>query len=1391
MGVGNLLGQPFYNYLNKQVEIRQEVYGSGFTGNNTNSNRRSAAYQQYLNSRTSWVKLASSVLVTDKSTVEVTGSEGQNSTYVDEGGLRFLNKLDLPNQYKGVNLSREAVLFSGLQGTGNIIPVQDQTVIVNGEETTVQNANAFTGNTNFIQRSGISKTTSVWNLTSAYGLGGLDFGQQPMPGITDVSITSLNRGSLKRAEVKIKANNRYQFELIETIYLRLGYTMLLEWGNSHYLPNEGGEIIKDPTTGVETKIPTIDTIKNTYTEDKWFSQNGKSTYEIMADLEKLRELYSGNYDAFFGKVVNFNWSFNNDGTYDIDISLISMGDIVESLKFNSLYHPKDGIPVNEEDDISDIVNHLNSVKLNTQLISQKYGPYKCLIDPNITFRKIDDDTEENQRKSYEFTNRVNSQQNKYGYYWRFGDFLGWVQKHLIPTYTSGNEEFKQIRIDADEVNNVMCAYPNQFSVDPRVCIVKTNYGKNLNLVKNPDWYDGMLDWVSEGPTYENIKVVPHGRIMNIYINFNEIITIVNSNKNRKGDIDFYSFFSKLLENINKALGGVNNLEFIVEEDSNTIKIIDQNIIPGSAVNKQNGINFYNNFIKSKRIADKSTKIEMFGYDQRSGSYTSNFVKDFKFETKIDKNLANTLSISAAAGGGFVGEDATAFSSWSKGLIDKYKQHVNIPEEDIGISGSGVGENVYYKTNVYRYYEEGGYEYKPIRQVATQRFDDSGNIVTNEAYNEDRVGVEIEYGSLRAGTRGKKTIQAYTGTEYYITQAGHDKVATIVNNVYNRDIGYFITECFGSDVTGKGIPQVIANDDAQKISVLSNTSQGQPLPTTNTLIQDGGRYLEFNPQVINRGQSAMKNYLLSMGKHHYKQTGKPTGTGGFIPLDLSITLDGISGVKIYNSINVDTSFLPSTYGDDLDFIVRGVNHKLSDGDWSTDIDCLSIPRPTEKIYEQEGDTPIPLTSSIVNNEYSLPAQILTPINGYRQGENLYVIRMDADGSGLFGARRSNGTRQHKGLDFLVQKDRTIRAPFGGKVTLTGPSLDTPNLKGIKIKGDERDYIDSAYKGYECKMFYFLPNDNITNGMYVDIGDELGKAQEIVGEGKYNPVSNQSMQNHIHFELYYNGELVTLQSSVENAGTGVNNGGSSNDHLWLHNIEEFSPGYKARPFGADAIFEVQTGEVGTVSSKLDELKVKEKWISEWRKIRKELVSKVLDGVTGVNSSEPRTEAGKTFTFILFVIDEFISAAFGSVPPQTPIEDVYNKVIQNTKRTQTDLDNTRFLEDNSGQQVQRIKNYFIEQYLLIEGIDDDYDEGGVEPLFIVGGDPMGYGSPWKSFKRSDYDEAIMEYGYEVGIQTILFTIWDNYGTSDPTVENKIEEYYQSRPWVAKIFYQGDVDL
>mgnify|MGYP001387466544 CR=1 FL=1 len=1378
MGVGNLLGQPFYKYLNKQVEIRQEVHGSGFTGNNANSDRRSSAFQQYLNSKTSWVKLASSVIVDDRTETEITGSEGQESIYVNEGGLRFLKKLELPNQYKGVNLARESVLFSGLQGTGDIIPVQEQTVTQNGEEVTLRNANAFAGgSTNFIPRSGISKTTSVWNLASAYGLGGLDFGQQPMPGITDVNIKSLNRGSLRRAEISIKANNRYQFELIETLYLRLGYTMLLEWGNSHYLPNEGGTVVQDPTTGTKTRIPEIETIKNTYIEDKWFSQNGKSTNEILADIEKLRENYSGNYDAFFGKVVNFNWKFNPDGTYDIMLSLVSMGDIVESLKFNALYHPKDGSPVNEDDDISDISNYLNSIKLKTNVFNTNKGggEYVSLIDPDIQYREIEDDVNDTERKAYQFTNQISLQQNKYGYYWRFGDFLAWVQKHLIPTYTSGNEEFKQIRIDADEVNNVMCAYPNQFSIDPRVCIVRTNYGNKLQFKTDPYWYKYMVEWCNPNfPTRENEKVPPHGRIMNIYINFNEIITIVNSNKNKKGDVDFYSFFSKLLDNINKALGGINNLELIVEEDSNTIKIIDQNVVPGSAVDKQSGVNFYNKFIKNPRIADKSTKLEIFGYGQRSGSYTSNFVKDFSFETKIDKNLANTISISAAAGGGFVGEDATAFSSWSQGLSDKYKQYVNAPEAANIPTGSGFSENPYYKTNVFTYYELGA-GYTTLKTVKNQSFDSSGNIVENEEYDPDVIGDEVGMTSVRAGT-STRTIRAYTGTEYFLTQAGHDKIAQIVENVYNRNIGYFITECFGSNVTGNTIPKIVTDTNKDKANVLSNLVESEPQQTIETIVEDGGRYLQYSPSIINRGESSMKNYFLTMGKAHYRITRRPTGTGGFIPLDLGITVDGISGVKIYNSVNVDTSFLPSTYGDDLDFIVRGVGHKLSNGEWSTDIDCLSIPRPTEEIYEVD-ETPLTISSSVVeNNDYGLPYQIATPINGYRQGENLYVIRMDKDGSGLFGSPRVGG-KQHKGLDFLVQEDATVRAPFEGIITLSGPSVNTPNLKGVKIKGE------GAYEGYECKMFYFLPNDDITNGTKVFPFQSLGKAQQITGEGKYNLSSNEFMQNHIHFELYYYGELVTLQSSVDNEGTKT----ELRESIWAHS----SPGRNAD--GAisqakSAIFEIQEIGVATVSGGINEQEVKEKWTSEWRRIRSNFFTYIL-----FSQTNPSDESLKTFLFIIYMIDKFIGSAFGGAAPELPIDGFADEVIKNTSSTTTDLGNTRDIQGNK-EPLQKIKNFLIETYVINEGIDKDTSWVGKSQgsLFsFAGGINVVYFVSTKAFGGGvKYDRVLKNQTYDIAILNIWTYFWNNYSFSDPYAEERLQNYYKNKSWY-KEYFQGQFDL
>ena len=65
--------------------------------------------------------------------------------------------------------------------------------------------------------------------------------------------------------------------------------------------------------------------------------------------------------------------------------------------------------------------------------------------------------------------------------------------------------------------------------------------------------------------------------------------------------------------------------------------------------------------------------------------------------------------------------------------------------------------------------------------------------------------------------------------------------------------------------------------------------------------------------------------------------------GFIPFKMSFTMNGIEGVKIYNVLHVNSSFLPQAYGKTLDFIITGVDHSIKSNDWETTISTLVQPK----------------------------------------------------------------------------------------------------------------------------------------------------------------------------------------------------------------------------------------------------------------------------------------------------------------------------------------------------------------------------------------------------------------------------------------------------------------
>ena len=186
----NIVGEGLPESIGEQIRKRQEIYGSI---------NRTTEELLYLNSRTSFVKAISSVDIENYNT-------GSIATRPE--------LINIIGNYGGDKLARNFILFNGTSKEGGILRAGIPQELLTGAN---QYVNDF-----------------------AYGLGGTEFGARPMPGIMSMQTTSQGTyGSIESTTLNIKAYNRIQFEIIDLLYLRLGYSVLVEWGNTSYFDNNG------------------------------------------------------------------------------------------------------------------------------------------------------------------------------------------------------------------------------------------------------------------------------------------------------------------------------------------------------------------------------------------------------------------------------------------------------------------------------------------------------------------------------------------------------------------------------------------------------------------------------------------------------------------------------------------------------------------------------------------------------------------------------------------------------------------------------------------------------------------------------------------------------------------------------------------------------------------------------------------------------------------------------------------------------------------------------------------------------------------------------------------------------------------------------------------------
>ena len=175
----------------------------------------------------------------------------------------------------GDNLAKNFILFSSrFQNPNN--PVSD---ILLQDDTTKQYTE------NFRPTAGVGYSYGLSSNPASQGfLSSPEFGYVPPPGIESAIIKTLNKGTLKEATINITAHNILQFRIIEALFLKLRYSLLLEWGHSSY-------IVSDPTKNNYTKVVNLDQDYDLYRK---FLTNPGSQREMYTEIERLRTNSYGN-----------------------------------------------------------------------------------------------------------------------------------------------------------------------------------------------------------------------------------------------------------------------------------------------------------------------------------------------------------------------------------------------------------------------------------------------------------------------------------------------------------------------------------------------------------------------------------------------------------------------------------------------------------------------------------------------------------------------------------------------------------------------------------------------------------------------------------------------------------------------------------------------------------------------------------------------------------------------------------------------------------------------------------------------------------------------------------------------------------------------------------------
>ena len=886
---------------------------------------RSPKNLQFLNSRNSWVRMSSSV--------NVDGNNSLAKKYILQGGT----------------LNENGTLKSGIGASFN---------------------NTY---------SNISAQQDASGKFIPYRLG-----IRPMPGINGIDVKSKGAyGSLLSTTVSFQCWDIRQLEDLELLYMRPGYTVLVEWGWAPYL---------DEKENLSSLIP----VNNLLTDAK------EGTKDKLFKTLKETAQKNGNYEAVLGYVKNFSWSARPDGGYDCTTEIMSLGEVLESLKVN--YTPSENLTsITSNGLLLGKLKGLTPVSigdLDKELLKDNYTQnilagifyelyricYKQGIgDKGRSFSLTDDKSTYNVfHKTIEIKNKSNSKDvldDEQQFYITLESLCDLLNNYVLLRDKAANKPWVELSIkDANTSGSIdsntgagyllSLAHPLQISVDPTVCLIKNEkWASNIKVIADT----GEIDPKTGAPIVKFPSKLSETQLDSVLDQLYYISVPTTTIKNKQHVVDYLKKVTQQDLNTVKALTK-RHYEKLKDPNYKVVRPQFADLIVASI--DEGSSNIDNTKLNKPLPVGSQTSLFTF---LSTRSFTNLDTKQINEafgsaveSTKSDPTVAAQAELTKAAN-----EANKSINEASESL--KFLSEIDHPYfiNDDTISGLGIIGNIY--VNIQMLYELclnkdlaaqdkkekndiGLYDF--IKNILSKISSAIGNVNNFELFIEPnghhaRI-IDINYADINSRkdvydnafqleVQNLKSIVRSYKLESKIFPEQSTQVAIAAQTGGGGGIGTDTTTLvgFNKKLTDRLIPEkdvpTSSTEPDPKAKLNKIVSSISILYTFFTQLKFGFGDSEFDLDKVSKYENALKDIIADITN----LTNSKTGNRAILPTVFSAELDGIGGMIIGNVFKIDPDFLPRGYkgengvGSKLGYVVTNLGHKIGNGDWVTSLEGKTI------------------------------------------------------------------------------------------------------------------------------------------------------------------------------------------------------------------------------------------------------------------------------------------------------------------------------------------------------------------------------------------------------------------------------------------------------------------